>query len=100
MIDTPTITGLEPGERCVERLHPDAHGTGRDRDDLLVVCELLAALLALFLVLRDEALDELDRMASDASRLLVDEPERDVRTVGCGYRDLDWPALLVDASRS
>ena len=60
----------------MERLAPDGHGAGDDRDDVGIVRELLAALLALFLVLRDEALDELDRMAADASRLLVDELDR------------------------
>ena len=83
----------------MERLAPDGDGAGDDRDDVGIVRELLAALLALFLVLRDEALDELDRMAADASRLLVDELDRHVRAGGRDRtRDHDGTALLVEVA--
>ena len=93
---TPSITGLAPSERGVERLDADRHAAQVDHVDLLVGEELLRAGRALFLGRGDEAGDQLDRVAVHAAELGVGVLDRHLRARGGQQADGRRAALLVD----
>ena len=93
---TPVTTGFAPRTVASERLRSGGDGARRDHGDLLVVHELLAAGRAFFLVRLDEALDECDRMAVDATELVVDVLDGELGACGRQPADDDLAALLVD----
>ncbi len=70
-------------------------GARRDHGDLLVVDELLAAGGAFLLVRLDEALDERDRMATDAAELVVHVLDGQLRAGGREPADHHLATLLV-----
>ena len=73
-------------------------GSGDHGHDRVVVGELLAALLALFLGVGDVAGHDLERVAADSAGLLVDVLDRVVDAVDVGVADLDGAALLVEVA--
>ena len=98
LTDTPETTGLAPAERGVERLGPDERRAGHHGDDGVVVGELLAALLAFLLRVGDVAGHHLERVAADATGLLVDVLDRGIDAVDVRVGDLDRAALLVEVA--
>ena len=87
---------LAPADRRVERLCSRGDGARRDDGDPLVVDELLTAGGAFLLVRLDEALDEHDRMAADASQPVVHVLHGKLRTCCREPTDHDLATLLVD----
>ena len=98
LTDTPWIDRLRAGQGGVERLGPDERRPGDHGDDRVVVGELLAALLALFLGVGDVAGHDLERVAADAAGLLVDVLDGVVDAVDVGVADLDRATLLVEVA--
>ena len=69
-----------------------------DRDDVVVVGELLAALLAFLFGVGDVAGHHLERMAADATGLLVDELDGGVDAGDVRVADDDGATLLVEVA--
>ena len=87
--------GLRPVDRRHERLRTDGHRTDCDDVDAVVVGELLTAALTLLLGRRREARGELDRVAVDATQLLVDVLDGELRAVCRVRARIRRSALLV-----
>ena len=87
---------LGSGDRGVERLGSDERRTSLDRDDRAVVGELLTALLAFFFGVGDVTRHQFERMAADATGVLVDEVDGGLDAGDVRVGDLDSAALLVE----
>ena len=88
--------GLLVAEGGVERLVADGDGTELDDLDPLVVGELLAALRALFLRGRGEAVADHERVALDAAQVAIDVLDGRPDSVRPAGSDQDLASLRVD----